>query len=135
MDKIRVLVAKLGLDIHWRGALSVAKLLRDAGMEVIYVGNQFPEAIVNMAIQEGVDVIGLSTLAGNHSTLGPKVIKLLQEKNINDITVVIGGVIPPVDIPGLKAAGMVEVFTPNTPIDTIVKLIKKAVREKKAASA
>ncbi len=132
MEKIRVVVAKLGLDIHWRGALSVAKLLRDAGMEVVYIGNQFPEAIVNIAIQEGVDVVGLSTLGGNHLTLGPKVVKMLKDNGADDIMVVIGGVIPPNDIPALKAAGLAEVFTPNTPIEEIVKFIEANVRKKKA---
>jgi methylmalonyl-CoA mutase C-terminal domain/subunit len=132
VEKIRVVVAKLGLDIHWRGALSVAKLLRDAGMEVVYIGNQFPEAIVNIAIQEGVDVVGLSTLGGNHLTLGPKVVKMLKDNGADDIMVVIGGVIPPNDIPALKAAGLAEVFTPNTPIEEIVKFIEANVRKKKA---
>ena len=111
---IKVIIAKLGLDIHWRGAVVVAKFLRDAGMEVIYLGNQFPEEIVNAALEESVDVVALSTLGGNHLTLGPKVVRLLRDKGLNDILVVMGGVIPPDDIPVLKSQGFDEIFTPHT---------------------
>lgn len=137
-EKIKVVIAKLGLDIHWRGAVSVARLLRDAGMEVVYLGNQYPEAIVNAALQEGADVVGLSTLAGNHLTLGPKVVRLLREKGLNDVMVVIGGTIPPRDFAPLKEQGMDEVFGPNTPMDEIVQKISEGVRRKRqrmAASA
>lgn len=124
---IKVIIAKLGLDIHWRGAVVVAKFLRDAGMEVIYLGNQFPEEIVNAALEESVDVVALSTLGGNHLTLGPKVVRLLRDKGLNDILVVMGGVIPPEDIPVLKSQGFDEVFTPHTSLKEAVEFIRERV--------
>jgi len=123
--KIKFVIAKLGLDIHWRGAVAVSRMLRDAGMEVIYLGNQFPEEIVNAAIQEGADVVGLSTLGGNHLTLGPKVVQLLNENGLSDVPVLMGGVIPPGDIPELKARGIAEVFGPETRIEDILTFINK----------
>ncbi|HEX78035.1 MAG TPA: cobalamin B12-binding domain-containing protein [Dehalococcoidia bacterium] len=134
-DKIKVIVAKLGLDIHWRGAVSVARLLRDAGMEVVYLGNQFPEAIVASALQEGADVVGLSTLSGNHLTLGPKVVRLLKEKGLDDVLVVIGGTIPARDFAPLKERGLDEVFGPNTPMEEIVHKITEGVRRKRGKAA
>lgn len=132
MDRpIRVLVAKPGLDGHDRGAKVVARALRDAGMEVIYTGlRQTPEQIVEAAIQEDVDVIGMSILSGAHNHLFPKVMELLKEKNADDILVVGGGVIPEDDIPGLKKAGIAEIFTPGTPTSTTVEFIKKNVKSK-----
>lgn len=127
--KVKVVMAKLGLDIHWRGAVAVSRMLRDAGMEVVYLGNQFPEAIVNAAIQEGADVVGLSTLGGNHSVLGPKVVRLLREQGLNDVVVLMGGVIPQADIPALKDAGIAEVFGPETMIDDIVSFINIRIAE------
>lgn len=127
--KVKVVMAKLGLDIHWRGAVAVSRMLRDAGMEVVYLGNQFPEAIVNAAIQEGADVVGLSTLGGNHSVLGPKVVRLLREQGLNDVMVLMGGVIPQADIPALKEAGIAEVFGPETMIDDIVSFINIRIAE------
>src|SRR5690349_3835369 len=114
--KIRVLVAKPGLDGHDRGALVVAKALRDAGMEVIYTGlRQTPQQIVATAIQEDVDAIGLSSLSGAHMHLFPEVVRLLNEQQAGDILVVGGGVIPDEDIPQLLEAGIAGVFTPGTP--------------------
>ena len=133
--KIKVIVAKLGLDIHWRGAISVTRILRDAGMEVVYLGNQFPEAIVAAALQEGADVVGLSTLAGNHLTLGPKVVRLLREQGLNDAMVVIGGTIPARDFAPLKEKGMDEVFGPNTPMEEIIEKITEGVRRKRQKAA
>ncbi len=132
MDRpIRVLVAKPGLDGHDRGAKVVARALRDAGMEVIYTGlRQTPEQIVEAAIQEDVDVIAMSILSGAHNHLFPKVMELLKEKNIDDILVVGGGVIPDDDIPGLKEAGIAEIFTPGTPTSVTVEFIKKNVKSK-----
>lgn len=128
MDKkIKVVMAKLGLDIHWRGAVAVSRMLRDEGMEVVYLGNQFPEQIVEAALQEGADVVGLSTLGGNHGTLGPKVVRLLKEKGLNDILVLMGGVIPPEDIPKLKEAGVAEVFGPESRIDAIASFIRSKI--------
>lgn len=124
---IKVIIAKLGLDIHWRGAMVVARFLKDAGMEVIYLGNQFPEEIANAALQESVDVVGLSTLGGNHLTLGPKVVKLLRDKGLNDILVVMGGVIPPEDIPVLKSQGFDEIFTPHTSLKEAAEFIRERV--------
>jgi len=131
MKKIKVLIAKLGLDIHWRGAVVVSRFLRDAGMEVVYIGNKYPDEIVDAAIQEGVDVIGLSTLSGNHLTLGPKVVRLLAERGIKDIPVLIGGVIPPADVEELKKHGIAGVFVPETPMEEIIKFIEDIVIQKR----
>jgi methylmalonyl-CoA mutase C-terminal domain/subunit len=126
--KIRVLIAKPGLDGHDRGAKVVARALRDAGMEVIYTGlRQTPEQIVETAIQEDVDVIGLSILSGAHTHLFPKIMELLKENNIEDIIVMGGGVIPEEDIPELKKAGIAEIFTPGTDTRDIIKFIKEKV--------
>lgn len=124
---IKVLMAKLGLDIHWRGAVAVSRILRDAGMEVIYLGNQFPEAIAAAALQESPDVVGLSTLSGNHLTLGPKVVQALKERGMEDVLVVMGGIIPPDDIPELKRRGISGVFGADTPIREIVDFILERV--------
>ena len=127
--KIRVLIAKPGLDGHDRGAKVVARALRDAGMEVIYTGlRQTPEQIVETAIQEDVDVIGLSILSGAHTHLFPKVMELLKENNIEDIVVMGGGVIPEEDIPELKKVGIAEIFTPGTDTRDIIKFIKEKVK-------
>jgi len=125
--KIKVVMAKLGLDIHWRGALVVSKMLRDRGLEVVFLGNQFPEQIVEAAIQEGADVVGLSTLGGNHMSLGPKVVQLLREKGLDDVLVIMGGVIPEEDHPKLMEAGIAKVFGPETPIDDIDSFIRERV--------
>lgn len=123
--KIRVLVAKPGLDGHDRGAKIVAQALRNAGMEVVYTGlRQTPEQIVATAIQEDVQVIGLSCLSGAHNELFPRVMELLREQGIEDILVIGGGIIPQEDIPGLKAAGLAEIFTPGTPTSAIVEFIR-----------
>lgn len=125
--KIRVLVAKPGLDGHDRGAKVVARALRDAGFEVIYTGIRLtPEQIAEAALQDDVDdvkVIALSLLSGAHNTLFPKVVELMRAKGLNDVLVIGGGVIPDTDIPGLKAAGVAEVFTPGTPTGNIVDFI------------
>lgn len=123
--KIRVLIAKPGLDGHDRGAKVVARALRDAGFEVIYTGlRQTPEQIVAAAIDEDVDAVGLSLLSGAHNYLFPVVVNLLKEKGAEDILVFGGGVIPEEDIPGLKAAGIAEVFTPGTPTSVTVDFLK-----------
>ncbi len=126
-NRIKMVMAKLGLDIHWRGAVALTRMLRDKGMEVVYLGNQFPESIVQTALEEGAEVIGLSTLGGNHATLGPKVIELLKDKGMEDVLVVMGGVIPPEDIPQLKEAGIAEVFGPESKIDDIAAFIENNV--------
>lgn len=130
--KIRVLVAKPGLDGHDRGARVVARGLRDAGMEVVYTGlHQTPEQIAEAAIQEDVDVVGLSILSGAHMTLFPQVCKLLREKGGEDIIVIGGGTIPEEDIQALKEGGWAkEIFTPGTPLDTIVEWIESQVQIK-----
>jgi methylmalonyl-CoA mutase, C-terminal domain len=127
--KIRVLMAKLGLDIHWRGAVTVAQFLREAGMEVIYLGNQFPEEIAQAALQEYVDVVGLSTLCGNHRVLAPKVVRLLREKGLDQVEVFLGGIIPERDIPYLLEQGIKKIYGPDTPMKTIVQAIQEAVKE------
>ena len=128
MRPIRVLVAKPGLDGHDRGAKVVAAALRDAGMEVIYTGlHQTPEMIATAAIQEDVDVIGLSILSGAHNTICPQLMKLLHDKGMNDVTVLVGGIIPEADIPALKKSGIAEIFLPGTSTQDIVEFIHKRV--------
>ena len=128
--KIRVLIAKPGLDGHDRGAKIVARALRDAGMEVIYTGlHQTPAMIVEAAIQEDVDVVGLSLLSGAHMTLFIDVVDLLKEKGLDDVIVVGGGIVPDEDIPKLKKAGICNVFGPGTPVDDIVAFIQKNVKK------
>jgi methylmalonyl-CoA mutase C-terminal domain/subunit len=129
--KIRVLVAKPGLDGHDRGAKVVARALRDAGMEVIYTGlRQTPEQIVNAAVQEDVDCVALSILSGAHNHLFPKVVELLKAKGADDVLVVGGGVIPDEDIPGLIAGGIAAVFTPGTPTTTTAEFIRTNIKRK-----
>jgi methylmalonyl-CoA mutase C-terminal domain/subunit len=129
--KLRVLVAKPGLDGHDRGAKIIARALRDAGIEVIYTGlRQTPEQIVNAASQEDVDCIGLSILSGAHNAILPRVMQLLAEKGIHDILVVAGGIIPTQDIPALKSCGISEIFPPGTSTDQIIHYIKDHVHEK-----
>jgi methylmalonyl-CoA mutase C-terminal domain/subunit len=124
--RIRVLVAKPGLDGHDRGAKVIARALRDAGMEVIYTGlRQTPEQIVETAIQEDVNVIGLSILSGAHMYLFPKIMELLTEKDAADILVIAGGIIPNEDITELKKIGIKEIFTPGTDTNKIVEFIKE----------
>jgi methylmalonyl-CoA mutase C-terminal domain/subunit len=128
--KIRVLVAKPGLDGHDRGAKIVARALRDAGMEVIYTGlHQTAEMIVEAAIQEDVDVVGLSLLSGAHMTLFVDVARLLKKKGMADVLVVGGGIIPKEDVPKLKKEGIIGVFGPGTPCEEIVDFIKKNVKK------
>jgi methylmalonyl-CoA mutase C-terminal domain/subunit len=130
VKKIRVLVAKPGLDGHDRGAKIVARALRDAGMEVIYTGlHQTAEMIVDSAIQEDVDVVGLSLLSGAHMTLFVDVARLLKEKDMDDVLVIGGGIIPEDDVPKLKKEGIKGVFGPGTPCDEIVEFIKKNVKK------
>jgi methylmalonyl-CoA mutase, C-terminal domain len=126
--KIRVLIAKPGLDGHDRGAKVIARALRDAGMEVIYTGlRQTPEMIAAAAAQEDVDVVGLSILSGAHNTLCPRLLELLREKKMEDVPVIIGGIIPEADIAGLKQAGIAAIFLPGTPTQEIVEFIHKRV--------
>ncbi len=120
---MRVIIARLGMDSHWRGSIVVARTLRDAGMEVIYLGNQMPDAIVQTALQENADVIGLSTLSGNHMILTPEVTKLLSEEGLEDTVVILGGAIPPADIPKLKELGVAEVFGTGSSLEHIVQYI------------
>jgi methylmalonyl-CoA mutase C-terminal domain/subunit len=128
---IRVLIAKPGLDGHDRGAKVIARALRDAGMEVIYSGlRQTPEQIAAAAIQEDVDVVGLSILSGAHNVLFPEILKLLKERGGEDIVVLAGGIIPDKDIAPLKALGVREIFLPGTPTQTLVDFIRKEAGEK-----
>ncbi len=125
IGKIRVLVAKPGLDGHDRGAKVIARALRDAGMEVIYTGlRQTPEQIAEAALQEDVDVVAISVLSGAHNTLFPKVVNLLRQKGLSDVLVIGGGIIPAEDIPGLKAAGVAEIFTPGTPTSAAIEFVR-----------
>jgi methylmalonyl-CoA mutase C-terminal domain/subunit len=126
--KIRVLIAKPGLDGHDRGAKIIARALRDAGMEVIYTGlRQTPEQIVAAAVQEDVDAIGLSILSGAHNVLFPEIMRLLKDESAEDIVVFAGGIIPEKDIPRMKEIGIREIFLPGTPTATAVDAIRRAV--------
>ena len=127
--KVRILVGKPGLDGHDRGAKIIARALRDAGFEVIYTGlHQTPEMIVNAAVQEDVDAIGLSILSGAHNYLFPKVVELLREKKMRNVVVFGGGIIPDDDIPSLKKKGVDQVFTPGTPLTEIISYVNDKVR-------
>ncbi|TMM03872.1 MAG: cobalamin B12-binding domain-containing protein [Actinobacteria bacterium] len=127
--KIRVVVAKPGLDGHDRGAKIIARALRDAGMEVIYTGlHQTPEQIVETVIQEDADAVGLSILSGAHMTLVPRILELLSEQGVNDVLITLGGTIPADDVPQLKALGVAEVFGPGASTQDIVDFIRGAVR-------
>ena len=127
--KIRVVIAKPGLDGHDRGAKVIARALRDAGMEVIYTGlRQTPEMIAAAALQEDADVIGLSILSGAHNHIAPRLMDLLRQKGLDDVLVVIGGIIPDVDIPKLKSLGIHGVFLPGTPMQEIVDFINANAR-------
>lgn len=127
--KVRILVGKPGLDGHDRGAKIIARALRDAGFEVIYTGlHQTPEMIVNAAVQEDVDAIGLSILSGAHNYLFPRVVELLREKRMAKVVVFGGGIIPDDDIPALKKKGVDRVFTPGTPLAEIITYVNRRVR-------
>ena len=128
--KIRVVVAKPGLDGHDRGAKIIARALRDAGMEVIYTGlHQTPEQIVATVIQEDADAVGLSVLSGAHMTLVPRVVELLREQGVDDVVITVGGTIPADDVPELKELGVAEVFTPGASTDEIVEFVRGAVAQ------
>jgi len=129
--KIRVLVAKPGLDGHDRGAKVIARAFRDAGFEVIYTGlRQTPEQVVNAALQEDVDVVGLSVLSGAHMTLCPRIMELMKQQGLDDVMVLIGGIIPDQDISALKAQGVAEVFQPGASTEDIVSYVRQNVRRK-----
>lgn len=126
--KIKVVMALLGLDIHWRGVYLVSQFLKESGMDVIYLGNQFPEQIVDAAIEEDADIVGISSLGGAHMTLGPKVVRLLQEKGLGEKKVIMGGVMAPADAKKLEREhGIHKVFLPDTPMETIVDCINQCV--------
>ena len=132
--KIRVVIAKPGLDGHDRGAKVIARALRDAGMEVIYTGlRQTPEQIVGAALQEDADVIGLSILSGAHMHICPRVMELLKEKGLDDVLVVVGGIIPDVDIPKLQELGIRGIFLPGSPMQAIIDFINANVRPRAEA--
>lgn len=134
-EKIRVLITKIGLDAHDRGAKAISTLLREAGMEVIYLGRfQTPESIVKAAMQEDVDVIGISSLCGAHLTLVPEVISLLKENKV-EIPLVLGGVIPQEDIPAVKETGVTEVFTWGSTSDQIAKYIRTLAQERRVKAS
>ena len=131
MRKLRVIIAKPGLDGHDRGAKVIARALRDAGMEVIYTGlRQTPEQIAAAALQEDADVVGLSILSGAHNHIAPQLMKLLKQKGLDDVLVVIGGIIPDVDVPSLKELGVKGIFLPGTPMQEIVDFINRNARSR-----
>jgi methylmalonyl-CoA mutase C-terminal domain/subunit len=133
--KIRVLVAKPGLDGHDRGAKVIARALRDAGMEVIYTGlRQTPEMIASAALQEDVDVIGLSILSGAHNAIVPRVMELLRQNKMNDVLVLVGGIIPDQDVDTLKKAGVAGIFQPGTSMDEIVTFIRQNMKPRDMAA-
>ncbi len=128
--RIRVLIAKPGLDGHDRGAKVIARALRDAGMEVVYTGlRQTPEMIVNAALQEDVQVIGLSILSGAHTAIVPRLMELLTEKQMTDVMVVLGGIIPDEDVEPMKKLGVAAVFQPGAPLEEIVRFIRGNIRQ------
>jgi len=130
-EKIRVLVAKPGLDGHDRGAKVIARAFRDAGFEVIYTGlRQTPEKIVNAALQEDVDVVGLSVLSGAHMTLCPRIMELMHKEQLDDVLVLVGGIIPDQDVTKLKECGISEIFQPGSSTEDIVTYVKEHVRRK-----
>jgi methylmalonyl-CoA mutase C-terminal domain/subunit len=133
MKKIRVVIAKPGLDGHDRGAKVIARALRDAGMEVIYTGlRQTAEQIVSAALQEDADVIGLSILSGAHMHICPRIVELLHGQGLNDVLLVVGGIIPDVDVPTLNALGINGIFPPGTPMQDIVDYITRHARDRAA---
>ena len=130
-DKIRVIVAKPGLDGHDRGAKVIARAFRDAGFEVIYTGlRQTPEQVVNAALQEDADVIGLSVLSGAHMTLCPRIMELMKKEGLDDVLVLVGGIIPDQDIAALKESGIAEVFQPGASTEEIIAYVRNHVRRK-----
>lgn len=129
--RIRVMIATLGLEPHWRGALTVARMLRDLGMEVIYIGNAYPEEIIQAAVQEDVDVVGASTLTGTHLTLGSELLQIAKQKSIKDrIVFIIGGIFPPYDMPKLQEVGFDGIFGPGARGEEIYDFVRNAVTAK-----
>jgi methylmalonyl-CoA mutase C-terminal domain/subunit len=132
-SQTKMVIATLGLEVHWRGAVSVTRMLRDLGIEVIYIGNAFPEEIIQVAIQEDVDIVGVSSLTGGHLILGSELMQLAREKGISErIVFVIGGVFPPADIPKLKDADFDGVIGPGSTGEAIYTLIMDAVASKRS---
>jgi methylmalonyl-CoA mutase C-terminal domain/subunit len=133
--KVRLLVGKVGLDGHDRGVKIIARALRDAGFEIVYTGlHQTPEMVVQTAVQEDVDAVCLSILSGAHMTLFPQVIHLLREKGAGDVKLLGGGIIPDEDIPRLKEAGVLEIFTPGASLDNIIRFVRENVPSRRAES-
>ena len=131
-DRIKVLTAKVGGDVHNRGIIVVNQALRDAGMEVIFIANELPQGIVEAAVQEDVDAIGLSILSSTYMEYIPELTRLCKEKNMDDVMILVGGIILPDEVDGLKAMGVSEFFPPGTSLDKIVEYIQQNVRRKKA---
>jgi len=134
-ERIRVLVAKPGLDGHDRGAKIIARAFRDAGFEVIYTGlRQTPEQVVTAALQEDVDVVGLSVLSGAHMTLCPRIMELMKKERLDDVLVLVGGIIPDQDIPRLKALGIAEVFQPGVSTEEIIDYVRRNIGQRRHTS-
>lgn len=122
---MKALVAILGLDSHWRGSVMVARVLREAGVEVVYLGNQFPEQLVEMALEEDPDLIAVSTLSGSHGTLVPELMRLVRERGVKQVPVIVGGTVPPQDVQALRAAGVADVFGPGRPLDDLTAFVRR----------
>ncbi len=132
---MKALVAVLGLDSHWRGAVMVARALRDAGAEVVYLGNQFPAQLAAMALEEDAQLLAISSLSGSHATLVPELMRFLRERGAGHVRVVVGGTIPPADVPALRAAGVVDVFSPGRPLDDLLALVRRLLGEERGRPA
>ncbi|MEK7700562.1 MAG: cobalamin-dependent protein [candidate division NC10 bacterium] len=132
---MKALVAVLGLDSHWRGAVMVARALRDAGAEVVYLGNQFPAQLAAMALEEDAQLLAISSLSGNHATLVPELMRLLRVRGAGGVRVVVGGAIPPADVPALREAGVADVFPPGRPLDALLALVRRLLEEERGAPA
>jgi methylmalonyl-CoA mutase C-terminal domain/subunit len=132
---VKAIVAILGLDSHWRGAVMVSRVLREAGIEVVFLGNQFPAELVATALQEDPRLIAVSSLSGNHAALVPELMRLLRERGVARASVIVGGAIPPRDVPALRAAGVAEVFGPGRPLDELIAFVRRLADEEHPRAA
>lgn len=132
---MKAIVAILGLDSHWRGAVMVSRVLREAGVEVVFLGNQFPAELVATALQEDPRLIAVSSLSGNHAALVPELMRLLRERGVARASVIVGGTIPSGDVPALRAAGVADVFLPGRPLEDLTAFVRRLVEEERERAA